>query len=79
MELRKGRLWVCLDVTQPEPPELHHPFRTLPNVTLIPHIAGATNNGLHRLGRFIAREVDLFVQGSPLMGEVKLSGLHKMS
>lgn len=78
-ELRKGRLWACLDVTQPEPPDVHHPFRSLPNVTLIPHIAGATNNGLHRLGSFIAREVDLFIQGSPLMGEVKLSQLHMMA
>ncbi|NQX64072.1 hydroxyacid dehydrogenase [Paenibacillus qinlingensis] len=78
-ELRKGRLWACLDVTQPEPPDVHHPFRTLPNVTLIPHIAGATNNGLHRLGSFIAREIDLFVEGRPLIGEVNLSALHMMA
>ncbi|NOU62538.1 hydroxyacid dehydrogenase [Paenibacillus sp. LMG 31461] len=78
-ELRQGRLWACLDVTQPEPPDVQHPFRSLPNVTLIPHIAGATNNGLHRLGSFIAREIDLFVQHSPLLGEVKLSGLHSMA
>ncbi|MGO4495186.1 hydroxyacid dehydrogenase [Paenibacillus sp. 2RAB27] len=78
-ELRQGRLWACLDVTQPEPPDVQHPFRSLPNVTLIPHIAGATNNGLHRLGSFIAREIDLFVQDSPLLGEVKLSGLHSMA
>lgn len=75
-ELRKGRLWACLDVTEPEPPEVNHPFRSLPNVTLIPHIAGATNNGLYRVGDYLAREIELFLQGKPLQGEVDLSTLN---
>lgn len=75
-ELRKGRLWACLDVTDPEPPADNHPFRTLPNVTLIPHIAGATNNGLLRLGSYIVGELERFVEGRALRGEVDLSILH---
>ena len=78
-ELQKGRLWACLDVTQPEPPDVNHPFRTLPNVTLIPHIAGATNNGLHRIGSYIIRELELFVLGELMQGEVNLSRLHTMA
>lgn len=78
-ELRLGRLWACLDVTEPEPPALDHPFRTLPNVTLIPHIAGAVNNGLFRIGGYITRELELFAQGERLQGEVDLSALHRLA
>jgi phosphoglycerate dehydrogenase-like enzyme len=69
-ELGKGRLFACLDVTEPEPPAPDHPFRTLPNVILTPHIAGATNNGLHRLGRYVADELQAFLEGRLMDGEV---------
>ena len=75
-ELQAGRLWACLDVTHPEPPDPNHPFRLLPNVTLIPHIAGATNNGLFRVGQYVVRDLERFVQGQQLHGEVDLSRLH---
>lgn len=78
-ELRQGRLWACLDVTDPEPPALDHPFRSLPNVTLIPHIAGAVNNGLYRIGNYITRELELFARGERLQGEVDLSALHRLA
>jgi len=78
-ELQQGRLWACLDVTEPEPPVTSHPFRSLPNVTLIPHIAGATNNGLFRIGNYVIRELERFVQGKQMEGEVDLSRLHVMS
>jgi len=75
-ELEKGRLWACLDVTHPEPPSKEHKFRQLPNVTLIPHIAGAVNNGLYRIGDYVMREIESFLTGQPLDGEVNLSQLH---
>lgn len=78
-ELRKGRLWACLDVTDPEPPEADHPFRSLPNVTLLPHIAGAENNGLYRLGDYIADEVERYAEGKPLKGEVDVSQLYRLA
>ncbi|CAI6087651.1 hydroxyacid dehydrogenase [Cohnella sp. JJ-181] len=78
-ELRKGRLWACLDVTDPEPPALDHPFRSLPNVTLLPHIAGAENNGLRRLGDYIAGEVERYAAGMPLKGEVDVSQLFRLA
>lgn len=39
-ELETQRFFACIDVTDPEPPRADHPFRTLPNVVLTPHIAG---------------------------------------
>jgi len=75
-ELAKGRFIACLDITDPEPPAKDHPFRSLPNVILIPHIAGAVNNGKQRLGRYVAEEVSRFSLGEALNGEVDLRNLH---
>ncbi len=69
--LEKGRLFACIDVTDPEPPAKDHPFRTLPNVVLLPHIAGAVNNGLGRIGQFVLQELERFLTGEEMHGEVK--------
>lgn len=69
-ELDKGRLFACLDVTNPEPPDPNHPFRKLPNVILLPHIAGSVNNGLYRLGASIVDDIELFANNSRMRGEV---------
>ncbi|MGO4500164.1 hydroxyacid dehydrogenase [Paenibacillus sp. 2RAB27] len=76
--LKLGRFFACLDVTEPEPPASDHPFRTLPNVVLTGHIAGAVNNGLLQIGKFITDEWERWVQGVPMEGRidpVKLSFL----
>jgi phosphoglycerate dehydrogenase-like enzyme len=78
-ELGKGRLWACLDVTNPEPPAPDHPFRTLPNVTLIPHIAGVVTNGLRSLGEFTVTELEAFSEGRPLAGTVQLARLDTLA
>jgi phosphoglycerate dehydrogenase-like enzyme len=70
-ELGKGRLFACLDVTDPEPPSKDHPFRSLQNVILTPHIAGAVNNGQYRIGKYAVEEIKRFVKGQPMDGEVK--------
>lgn len=69
-ELRKGRLFACIDVTDPEPPDKGHPFRSLPNVILTPHIAGAVNNGLYRIGKYVVEEILAYVKGEKMDGEV---------
>lgn len=69
-ELAAGRLFACIDVTDPEPPAKDHPFRSLPNCILIPHIAGAVNNGVKRLGQFAIDELKRLSAGQPLEGEV---------
>lgn len=65
VELQQGRFWACLDVTDPEPPAVDSPLRSLPNVTLIPHIAGAVTNGHFRIGRYATEEIERFVAGKP--------------
>lgn len=70
-ELTKGRLFACLDVTDPEPPAPDHPLRSLPNCVLTPHIAGAVNNGVKRVGQFAIDELKRLLAGEPLKGEVR--------
>ncbi len=70
-ELRKKRLFACLDVTEPEPPSPDSPLRKLENVLLTPHIAGGVNSGLKEVGRFAVEEIARFIRGEPLMNEIK--------
>jgi phosphoglycerate dehydrogenase-like enzyme len=70
IELATGRIFAYLDVTDPEPPAPDHPLRSMPNVVLTPHIAGAISNGCHRLGRQAVDAVLAFQQGKPLPGQV---------
>lgn len=76
IELAKGRFTACIDVTDPEPPVADHPFRKLDNVILIPHIAGAVNNGKHRLAQYSVDEIRRYLNKEPLLGEVNLKSLH---
>lgn len=45
-----------LDVTFPEPPEKRHPFYTMDNVILTPHIAGSMCNEVARMGEYMCDE-----------------------
>lgn len=69
-ELRKGRFFALLDVTDPEPPAADHPLRTLPNVRLAPHIAGGVNTGRRQNGRLVLREIEQDVAGEEPLYEV---------
>lgn len=71
-ELRLGRIWAFLDVTDPEPPRADHPLRSLPNAVLTPHLAGALNNGCYRLGADTAQQVEDYFAGQPVHGEVEV-------
>ena len=57
-ELKTGRIVACLDVTDPEPPAAESPLRTLPNVVLTPHIAGAASNNRFRQGTYVVDELE---------------------
>lgn len=69
-ELQRRRIWAFIDVTEPEPPAPDHLFRTLPNVVLTPHIAGAMSNGCLRIGRSITQQLLDFIRGEKLHGEI---------
>lgn len=76
--LRKGQFVACLDVTDPEPPLLDSPLRTLPNLWLTPHIAGATAHNLLRVGTFVANEIEAFISDHPLHYEVRREQLARI-
>lgn len=60
----------CLDVTDPEPPELDSPLLELPNIILTPHIAGSLGGESCRLAEYIIAEIDRYLAGEPLRWEV---------
>ncbi len=67
-ELRRGRIYALLDVYEVEPLPESSPLRGLPNATLLPHIAGAGNEGDY--SRFGIDEIERYLAGEPLQGLV---------
>jgi len=74
-ELTKNRFTAVLDVTKNAPSDKEHPYRTLPNVILFPHIAGAVSNGCRRMGKFAVEEAGRLYRGEALWGKYDLSKL----
>jgi len=69
-----------LDVTDPkEPPEAGHPFYSLPNCVLTPHIAGSLGNEVVRMSEYMAEEFDSYMKGEPTRYEVSLKMLETMA
>lgn len=63
-------LTAVLDVTDPEPAPADSPLRTLPNVVLTPHLAGARHREIELLGRAVCADLERYVAGQPLSGEL---------
>ena len=79
-ELETGRIFACIDVTDPEPPDASHPFRKLDNVILTPHIAGGhTVNGRLILGENIINETYNYLTKGLLRYEVRREMLDLMA
>ena len=68
---RRPDIQALLDVTHPEPPAPDSPLYDLPNVVLTPHIAGALDGECRRLGAMAVDEFERYLQGAPLVGEVR--------
>ncbi len=71
-ELRTGRIYACLDVTDPEPPEVDNPLRSLPNCIVTPHIAGALKENRYMLGKQVADALEAWAQDKPVPGVLPL-------
>ena len=66
-ELRKARISVALDVTDPlEPLPPNHELRQLPNVLLTPHIAAGGIEMRRAIGAVAVEEVVRFCKGEQL-------------
>lgn len=77
-ELAKGRFFAYLDVTDPEPPALDSPLRSLPNVVVVPHLAGCIEDCTH-LGDMAVEEIRRFFAGEPALYELTPQILAHMS
>ena len=78
--MKAGNLkYACLDVTDPEPPAVDHPLRSLPNVIFTPHLAGLVNNGQRRIGIHTCSEIAKFLNGEKMDCEVTQKMLKNMA
>jgi len=69
--LARGDIFACLDVTDPEPPDINSPLRRLPNVILTPHIAGGNSvTDRWRQGRYIIDQIYKFITQGTMDYEV---------
>jgi phosphoglycerate dehydrogenase-like enzyme len=69
-ELQSGRIRAALDVFDQEPLPPDHPFRSLDNVVLLPHIAAKTIQADQRISQIIVDEIGRFFNGEPLLYRV---------
>ena len=78
-ELETGRIFACIDVTNPEPPLADNRLRTLQNVILTPHVAGTVSNGLKRIALHVFEECERLLGGEKMRTEVDLDQLAKLA
>lgn len=68
-----------LDVTDPEPCAEGHPFYTLPNCLLTPHIAGSAGDEVSRMGEYMLSEFCAYLDGVECRYEVSFKMLETMA
>ena len=72
-------LTALLDVTYPEPPVEDHPFYTLSNCLLTPHIAGSAGDEVARMGEYMLGECTSYLNGEVGKYEVSMKMLETMA
>lgn len=78
-ELQTGRFWAALDVFDEEPLPGDHPYRSLDNVLLSPHIAGMTRDSYFGLTARMVQELERWLKGKPLHYQVTQEALARMA
>lgn len=71
-ECRGGRIFAALDVSEPEPLPPDSPLWEMPNVMLLPHIAGAGRAGYSLIGQGALHALRAVFAGEPVEGAVPL-------
>jgi phosphoglycerate dehydrogenase-like enzyme len=77
-ELRRGRFFAFLDVTDPEPPAADSPLRHLDNVVVTPHLAGCIED-CGRLGEMAVEELRRHFAGEPPIYEIEPTMLARVA
>ncbi len=75
----RADLTAVLDVTYPEPCALDHPFYTLPNCFMTPHIAGSLGGEVVRMAEYMVSEFEKYIAGEPCRYEVTAEMLETMA
>jgi phosphoglycerate dehydrogenase-like enzyme len=73
-ELRTGRLYAALDVTEPEPLPSGHPLWSAPGLLLTPHVAGASGRPMARALAVVKAQLVRYLAGEPLLNVVGEGG-----
>lgn len=68
-----------LDVTDPEPLPDNHPFYSMNNVIITPHIAGSQENECERMAEYMLSEAQRLIRGERCEYEVTLEMLKTMA
>jgi phosphoglycerate dehydrogenase-like enzyme len=72
-EAQTGRIFVALDVTDPEPLPPDNPLRKLNNVILTPHVSGAGYYGYYMIGTTTLQALEDYFAKKPVDGAVDFS------
>ncbi len=67
---KTSEIYVCLDVTTPEPLPRFSEFRMLDNVTITPHVSGAGHYGYLKIGEQTLEALRAHFAGEPVFGAV---------
>ena len=78
-QLRQNRFTAVLDVFDTEPLAPDDPLRTLPNVLLIPHLAGPAADLYPKIGLEMVNEIGRWKEGKPLLYETGPGTVSRMT
>ena len=76
---KRKDITALLDVTYPEPARADHPFFSLPNCYVTPHIAGSRAGEVSRMAEYIMNEAECYIKNEPCKYEVTLEMLKTMA
>ena len=77
--LERGRIRAALDVFVQEPLAPDNPLRRLPNVLVMPHMAGPTIDYRREATRLVLDDIERFLNGEPLQNEITLIHAARMT